>query len=62
MITQNKTYYESGKYYAVIWINGHSYYKGPYNSRSTARRVAIREQSKHDHAKQNGMIYNTRYS
>lgn len=56
-----KTYYESGKFYAVITLpNGQTYYKGAYNSRSTARRVAIREQAKHKHAASNGMIYNVK--
>lgn len=59
---QNKTYREDGVYYAVIWICGHSYYKGYYKSRSTARRVAIREQRKHDWARAHGMIYSTKYT
>jgi hypothetical protein len=55
------TYYESGKYYAVITLpNGQTYYKGAYNSRSTARRVAIRENSKHQQAARSGMIYNVK--
>lgn len=55
---KNKTYYESGKYYAVIWVNGHSYYKGPYNSRTTARRIAIQEQAK---VNRTDMKYNPKY-
>lgn len=55
------TYYESGKYYAVVTLpNGHTYYKGPYNSRSTARRVALKENKMHEHAQRSGMIYNVR--
>jgi len=54
------TYYEDG-YWAVITLpNGHTYYKGTYNCRSTAYRVAKRENRKHAWANQNGMIYNTR--
>ena len=56
-----KTYYESGKFYAVITLpNSQTYYKGPYNSRSTARRVSIRENAKHRQAARMGMIYNVR--
>ena len=58
---QNKTYSEDGVFYAVIWVNGHSYYKGPYHSRSTARRIAIQEQRKHEWARKNHMIYNAKY-
>lgn len=57
----NLTYSEDGKYYAVIALpNGQTYYKGPYNSRSTARRVAIRENAKHRQAQNSGMLYNVR--
>jgi hypothetical protein len=55
------TYYEAGKYYAVITLpNGQTYYKGAYNSRSTARRVAIRENTKHQQTARSGMIYNVK--
>lgn len=59
---QNKTYSESNKYYAVVWINGQSYYKGPYNTRSAARRIAIREQAKVNQARNMGFIYNPKYT
>lgn len=56
-----KTYYESGKFYAVITLpNGQVYYKGSYNSRSTARRVAIKENEKHRQATRSGMVYNVK--
>lgn len=55
------TYYESGKYYAVITLpNGYTYYSGGFNSRSTARRYAIRENTRHQQASKQGMIYNTK--
>lgn len=57
----NKTYYEAGKYYAVIRLpNGHVYYSGGFNSRSTAYRYAVKETQKHVQAYRMGMIYNTR--
>lgn len=55
------TYYESGKFYAVVTLpNGQTYYKGPYNSRSTARRMALKENHMHQRAHSMGMIYNVR--
>ena len=55
------TYSESGKYYAVITLpNGHTYYSGPKNSRATARRYALRENSRHAQATRQHMIYNVR--
>lgn len=55
------TYYESGHYYAVVTLpNGQTYYKGPYKSRSTARRVAIKENGLHKQAQRSEMIYNVR--
>ncbi len=56
-----KTYYESGKYYAVITLpNGYTYYSGGFNSWSSARRYAIKETNKHKQAAKFGMIYNTK--
>jgi hypothetical protein len=58
---QPKTYYENGKYYAIIYLpNGHTYYSGAFKSRSSARRYSIRETRRHKWASQNHMIYNTR--
>ena len=60
-MTVTLTHYESGKYYAVITLpNGHVYYSGGFNSRSAARRYAIRENARHKQASKMGMIYNTR--
>lgn len=64
---QPKTYMEfcastgNINYYAVIYLpSGHSYYSGAFKSRSAARRYAISEQAKHDHASNNHMTYNVR--
>lgn len=55
------THEEGGKYYAVITLpNGYTYYSGAFNSRSSARRYAIRETNKHKQANKQGMIYNVR--
>lgn len=57
-----KTYYEDGAYYGVVHLpNGHTYYIGPYKSRSTAYRHGIKETKKHQFAQRNHMVYNTRY-
>ena len=56
-----KTYYEDGKYYAVITLpNGYTYYSGPFNSRSAAYRYSVKENKNHAWAYKNGMIYNTK--
>lgn len=56
-----KTHYEQGKYYAIILIpNGHEYYKGPYHSRSVARRISIQETEKHKWALANHCHYNVK--
>ena len=63
---RRKTYrelsYSAGLvYYAVIYLpNGMDYYSGGFTNRSSARRYAIREQAKHNHADRNGMVYNVR--
>jgi hypothetical protein len=55
------TYSESGKFYAVVTLpNGHTFYRGPYNSRSTARRVALAENKRQRLAARSGMIVNYR--
>lgn len=55
------TYSESGKFYAVITLpNGYTYYSGGFNSRSSARRYALKENAKHAQAAKSGMIYNTK--
>jgi hypothetical protein len=55
------TYREGSYFYAVITLpNGQTYYKGSYNSRSAARRVALKENSKHSFAGRNGYTYNTK--
>ncbi len=55
------THYEDGQFYAVITLpNGHTYYSGMFNSRSAARRFALKENAKHRWAASIGMIYNTR--
>lgn len=57
-----KTYSEDGVFYGVVYLpNGHTYYVGHFNCRSTARRHAIKETHKHQFARQNGTIYNIRY-
>jgi len=55
------THYEDGRFYAVITLpSGHDYYSGPFNSRSAARRFALKENQRHRFAASCGMIYNTR--
>lgn len=56
-----KTYSEGGKFYAVITLpNGQTFYRGPYNSRAAARRVAIKENARQKQAAKSGMIVNYR--
>lgn len=45
------THCEDGKFYGLVKIeNGHEYYIGPFNSRSTARRAVL----KNDYRKASG--------
>jgi len=59
--TKGGSYYEDGRYYAVIRLpNGHDYYSGSFNSRSAAYRHSVKETAKHKFAATFGCIYNTR--
>jgi len=50
------THYEDRKFYAVITLpSGHDYYSGPFNSRSAARRFALKENQRHRFADTRGV-------
>lgn len=58
-MSKGKTYYEDGRYYAVITLpNGHEYYSGAFNSRSSAYRYSVEQNARHRWASKNGFIYN----
>lgn len=58
---KGRTHEEGGRYYAIITLlNGHEYYSGAFNSRSSAYRYSVKETRKHRLAVINHMTYNTK--